>query len=193
MDLNISGVDTDKGLSYYGYDLDIYMPLLRSYVLNTPSSIEKLRAVTPETLKEYAITVHGIKGTSACIGAETTMEEAFDLEKLAKAGDFNKVIANNELFIKNTEMLVANAKKWLDEYDANNKKPLLKAPNPETLERLKEGCENFSMKDIDMAMSELESADYEQDAGLVAWLSEKINVSEFSEIAEKISNYKKRN
>jgi HPt (histidine-containing phosphotransfer) domain-containing protein len=193
MDLYISGVDTDKGLSYYGDDMDIYMPLLRSYVSNTPSYIEKLRAVTPETLKEYAITVHGIKGTSACIGAETTTEAAFNLEKMAKAGDFNGVMANNELFIKNTEILVANAKKWLDEYDANNKKPLLTAPNPEALERLKEGCENFNMKDIDRAMSELESAEYEQDAGLVAWLSEKINVSEFSGIAEKISDYIKRN
>jgi len=193
MDLYISGVDTDKGLSYYGDELDIYLPLLRSYVSNTPSSIEKLRTVTPETLSEYAIVIHGIKGTSASIGAETTMEAAFNLEKLAKAGDFSGVMANNELFIKNTEMLLANAKKWLDEYDAKNKKPLLTAPNPEALERLKEGCENFSMKDIDKAMSELESADYEQDAGLVAWLSEKINVSEFSEIAEKISNYIKRN
>jgi HPt (histidine-containing phosphotransfer) domain-containing protein len=193
MDLCISGVDTEKGLSYYGDEFDIYLPLLRSYVLNTPPSIEKLRAVTPETLSEYAIVVHGIKGTSASIGADTTMEAAFNLEKLARAGDFSRVMANNELFIKNTEILVASAKKWLDEYDANNKKPLLTAPNPEALERLKEGCRNFSMKDIDKAMSELESADYEQDADLVAWLSEKIYASAFSEIAEKISNYKKRN
>jgi len=173
--------------------LDIYLPLLRSYVSNTPSSIEKLRTVTPETLNEYAIVIHGIKGTSASIGAEKTMEAAFNLEKLAKAGDFSGVMANNELFIKNTEILLSNARKWLDEYDVKNKKPLLTAPNPEALERLKEGCENFSMKDIDKAMSELESAEYEQDAGLVVWLSEKINVSEFSEIAEKISNYIKRN
>jgi len=191
MDLYIPGVDTDKGLSYYGDELDIYLPLLRSYVLNTPSSLEKLRTARPETLSEYAVVVHGIKGTSASIGAETTMEAAFNLEKLAKAGDFNGVMANNELFINNTEMLVINVKKWLDEYDAKNKKPLLTAPNPETLERLKEGCENFNMKDIDKAMTELESANYEQDAGLVAWLIEKIYVSEFSEIAEKISNYKK--
>jgi HPt (histidine-containing phosphotransfer) domain-containing protein len=193
MDLYISGVDTNKGLSYYGNELDIYLPILRSFALSTPSSIEKLHTVKPETLSEYAIVVHGLKGTSASIGADTTMEAAFNLEKLAKAGKYNELISNNEQFISNTEMLVANIKKWLDEYDATNKKPLLKAPNPEALEKLKEGCENFNMKNIDKAMSELESAEYEQDADLVAWLSEKISVSEFSGIAEKISNYIKRN
>jgi hypothetical protein len=119
------------------------------------------------------------------------MEKAFNLEKLARAGDFNGVMANNELFIKNTEIIAANIKKWLDEYDAKNKKPLLGAPNPEVLERLRQGCANFNMKDIDRAMFELESADYEQGADFVAWLREKIIVSEFSEITEGITNYKK--
>ena len=130
MDLYISGVDTDKGLSYYGYELDIYLPLLRSYILTIPSSIESLRTVTPETLREYAIAIHGIKGTSASISAEAMIV-----------------------------MLLANIRNWLDE--------------------------------IDKAMSELESAEYEQDADMVAWLIEKFFISAFSEIAEKISNYKK--
>ena len=191
MELYISGVDTEKGLSYYGNELNIYLPLLRSYVLNAPLSLERLRTVTPETMDDYIIDVHGVKGTSASIGAETTMEAALNLEKMARAGDFDGIMANNELFIKNTEIIVANVKKWLDEYDEKNKKPLLEAPNPEVLERLKQGCENFCMKDIDMAMSELESADYEHDAGFVLWLRDKIIVSEFSEIAERITNYKK--
>jgi HPt (histidine-containing phosphotransfer) domain-containing protein len=191
MELYISGVDTETGLSYYGDELDIYLPLLRSYVLNTPPSLEKLLAVTPETLDDYVIAIHGVKGTSASIGAETTREAAFNLEKMARAGDFDGVMANNELFIKNTEIIVANVKKWLDNYDAENKKPQLKTPDPEVLERLKQGCEKFNIKDIDKAMSELESADYEQDAGLVAWIREKISISEFSGIAKRIIDYKK--
>jgi HPt (histidine-containing phosphotransfer) domain-containing protein len=191
MDLCISGVNTEKGLTYYGNELDIYLPLLRSYISNTQQSIEKLREVTPETLNRYMISIHGLKGSSASIGAETTREAASNLEKMARAGDFDGVMANNESFIKDTEIIVANIKKWLDDYDAKNKKPLLEAPNPEALERLKQGCENFNMKIIDTAMSELDSADYKQGADFVAWLREKIIVSEFSGIAEKISNYNK--
>ena len=190
MELNIFGVDTERGLSYYGDEMDIYVPLLHSYVLNTPISLDKIRSVTPENLKEYVVTIHGLKGTSASIGAETAREAAHDLEAMARAGDLAGILANNETFIKNTEKIVAGIKEWLDDYDDKNRKPLLKAPNPEVLERLKQGCKNFNMKDIDKAMSELESTDYEKDADLVAWLREKINISEFSEVVERIDNYK---
>jgi HPt (histidine-containing phosphotransfer) domain-containing protein len=189
MELNISGVNTEKGLSYYDDDPDIYLPLLRSYIANTPVSLDRMRAVTPETLNEYIIKVHGLKGTSASIGAETVKEAALNLETMARAGDIEWVLANNENFIRNTEKIVSGIKEWLCNYDAENKKPLLTAPDQGALERLKQGCENFSMKDIDKAMSELESADYEQDADFVAWLRDKINISEFSEVTEKIENY----
>jgi HPt (histidine-containing phosphotransfer) domain-containing protein len=189
MELNISGVNTELGLSYYDDDPDIYIQLLRSYIVNAPVSLDKMSKVTAETLKEYIVTVHGLKGTSASLGAETVREAAFNLEKMARAGDIEWILANNENFIKNTGKIVNGIKEWLEGYDAVNKKPVLKAPDQAALERLKQGCKNFSMKDIDMAISELESADYEQDADFVAWLKEKINVSEFSGITEKIENY----
>jgi HPt (histidine-containing phosphotransfer) domain-containing protein len=191
MELKISGINTELGLSYYDGDLEIYLPLLRSYILNTPASLDKIRTVTFETLKDYAIIIHGLKGTSASIGAEMTREAALNLEALARAGDLNGILANNETFINDTEKIVAGIKEWVDDYDAKNKKPLLKAPSPIALEKLRQSCKNFSMRGIDSTMSELENADYEQDAGLIAWLREKINNSELSEIAERISNYQK--
>jgi hypothetical protein len=45
------------------------------------------------------------------------------------------------------------------------------------------------MSGIDRAMSELESADYEEGADLVAWLKEKIGISEFAEAAERLRSY----
>jgi len=191
MGINISGLNTELGLSYYNGDLGIYLPLLRTYILNTPVSLDKIRTVTSETLKDYIVVIHGLKGTSAIIGAETVREAALNLEAMARAGDLDGILANNETFTKNTEKIVAAIKEWVDDYDAKNKKPLLKAPSPIVLEKLMQSCKNFSMRDIDSAMSELENADYEQDAGLVAWLREKIINSELSEIAEGIKNYQK--
>jgi chemotaxis protein histidine kinase CheA len=190
MELDIPGVDTELGLSYYGDDMSIYLPLLHSYVLNTPVSLAKVRTVTPETLKEYVVAIHGLKGTSASIGAETAREAAQDLEAMARAGDLDGILTNNETFIKIIEKNVAGIKEWLANYDDKNRRPLLKTPDIEVLERLKQGCKSFNMRNIDKAMSELEKTDYEQDAGLVAWLREKVNISEFSEVVERIDNYK---
>jgi CheY-like chemotaxis protein len=117
--INIPGVDSEKGLLLYEGEMDIYLPLLRSYALNTPEGLDKIRAVSRETLPDYTIMVHGLKGTSASIGAEKTREAAFNLEKMAKSGDYDGVMSLNEKFIRDTENLVANIKAWLEEYDVN--------------------------------------------------------------------------
>jgi HPt (histidine-containing phosphotransfer) domain-containing protein len=114
--IDIPGVDAEKGLSLYGGELDIYLPIIRSYAVNTPAVLDKLRAVSKETLSDYVISVHGLKGTSANIGAEKTREAALSLETMARSGDLEGVLAKNEGFIKDTENLVDSIKKWLEKY-----------------------------------------------------------------------------
>jgi hypothetical protein len=45
------------------------------------------------------------------------------------------------------------------------------------------------MSGINKAMSELGSADYEEGADLVAWLKEKISISEIDEAAARLAQY----
>jgi len=186
--IEIPGVDTKKGLSLYAGETDIYLPLLRSYAANTPTVLEKLKTVSADNLTSYVITVHGLKGTSAGIGAETIREAALELENKSRAGDLQSVLAKNDKLIKDTETIVANVKAWLEQYDAGReKKPLLKAPDKGLLTRIRNCCENFNMKGIDQAMAELESADYEEGAELVTWLRGKVDISEIKEIADRLA------
>ena len=118
-DIDIAGVDAEKGLSLYYGEMDIYLQALQSYAVNVPATIDKIRSVSKETLGDYAIYLHGIKGTSANIGAEKTRTAALELELLAKNGDISGVLAKNENFIKETEAIVAGIKAWLEQYNVN--------------------------------------------------------------------------
>ena len=118
MTIKIPGLDAQKGLELYDDDEDIYLTVLRSYVHNIPDSLEVLRNVSAETLQDYYIKAHGLKGTSANIGAEDVRQLALKLETMAKSGDLNGVLAENETLIKLAEELIGNIKKWLDENDA---------------------------------------------------------------------------
>ncbi|MDR2702389.1 MAG: Hpt domain-containing protein, partial [Spirochaetaceae bacterium] len=150
--------------------------------------LDKMRTVSSPTLPGYVITVHGLKGTSAGIGAEELREAALDLETKSRAGDLQGVLAGNGKLIADTEIIVANIKAWLEEYDAHSeKKPRLKAPGRELLERLRQSCESYDIEGIDAAMSELESADYEEGAELVAWIREKIDISKMGEVAQRLA------
>jgi signal transduction histidine kinase/DNA-binding response OmpR family regulator len=185
--IDIPGVDTDKGLSLYAGEMNIYLPLLRSYVANTPVIMNRLRDVSEETLPDYIIAIHGLKGTSAGIGAETIQKAALNLETLSKAGNLAEVLIQNDELINNMETVVANIKAWLDQYDASNLKPRLKNPDAGILSRLRQCCENYNMSGIDKAIAELESFDYDEGAELVAWLKGKIDVSKLKEVAERLA------
>jgi HPt (histidine-containing phosphotransfer) domain-containing protein len=113
-DINIPGVDAELGSSLYGGEMDIYVAVLRSFTVNIPTTIEKLRNVSSETIAQYATAVHGLKGSCASIAAEAARENAYDLEKKAKAGDLAGVLAKNDALLKETEQLVKDIIAWLD-------------------------------------------------------------------------------
>jgi PAS domain S-box-containing protein len=188
--IEIPGVDTKKGLALYAGDTGVYLALLRSYVTNTPGLLEKLRSVSKETLSKYNVTVHGLKGSSANIGAESIREMAFELEKKSKEGNLQGIWALNGTLIADTKIIIANIKAWLEQYDAAKvKKPVMKAPDRELLKRLRINCENYDIKGADKVLTILESADYEKDGDLIKWAREKIENSDFSEAVRKLKEY----
>jgi CheY-like chemotaxis protein len=186
IDIYIPGVNTRKGLALYTGDTGIYIPLLRSYITNTPSTLEKLKNVTKGNLPDYVIAVHGLKGTSAGIGAEEVRAQALELENLSRAGDLQGVLAKNDKLIADTELIVASVKEWLDKNDVHKAKPRLKAPDKDLLIRLREGCENYDMDSIEEIMNQLENAEYDENGDLIKWIREKIDISKMSEVIKRL-------
>ena len=190
--VDIPGVNAENGSFLYGGDKKIYLSILRSFALNTPGILDELRTVSRETLPNYIISVHGLKGSCAGIGAEEVRKAASDLETISRAGDLDEVLAQNDKLIEDAQTIIADVKAWLENYDAHHEKPRLKTPDREVLARLRRSCEHYDMSGIDKAMSELESANYEENGDLVAWLKEKINISEIDEAAERLAQYEKK-
>ena len=112
-DINIPGVDAEGGSALYGEEMDIYVPVLQSFVDNIPAAVDKLRVVSEANLKEYATAVHGLKGSCAGIGAEAVRAMALDLETKSKAGDLSGVLAQNAALIERTEKLIKDIGAWL--------------------------------------------------------------------------------
>jgi HPt (histidine-containing phosphotransfer) domain-containing protein len=108
----IAGVDAQSGLTLYGGDAEIYKELLRSFVDSASVFLEKIRTVSIQTLPDYAISVHEIKGASASIGADGVSRKAESFEKLSKNGDSNGVLARNDAFIAELSKLIDDIKTW---------------------------------------------------------------------------------
>ena len=185
----IAGIDDQKGLSLYGNDLELFMTVLRSYAANTPAVIDSLRQVTNEDLSAYATNVHGLKGSSGSIGAESVREKAAGMEKAAKEGDLSTVLAENETLLDEAQSLVTAIKDWLYKRDGGSEKSRLSSPDPALLASIRKCCEEFDMNGADRVMEQLESACYDQDNDLIIWLREKVDISDFPAITERIKQY----
>jgi signal transduction histidine kinase/HPt (histidine-containing phosphotransfer) domain-containing protein/AmiR/NasT family two-component response regulator len=112
-ELNALGIDVAGGLARLGGDVEGYLSILRLYRVETASLLTRLRAFGAERLDEYAVVVHGIKGSSRGIGAEAVAAEAEKLEAAAKAGDARFVQDESVTFFEQAEALITGMEKVL--------------------------------------------------------------------------------
>ena len=183
----VEGIDLKKGLERFGQDMESFLGVLRSYAINTQSLIEAGRAVKQENLADYAVMVHGIKGSSRGIGAGTIGNMAETLEKAAREGDFAFVSKNNVFFWETVEALIAGLNDLLRQMASLGRKPGRDQPDEETLKKLLAACEAYDMDGVDAAMAELESFEYESGGGLLAWLKENVAQMNLRQIKERLS------
>jgi len=186
----VDGIDLLKGLEYFDGDEESYLQVLRSYAVSTRSLLDSVRRVTPDTLAEYAITVHGIKGSSYGINAQAAGDKAWALEVAARDGNAGFVNDNNRDFIDSVEKLVTDLENMLRAIETDRNKPKKEQPDREVLVKLLEGCKTYDMDTVDAAMAELESYEYKTGGELVSWLWENVQQFNISEIKEKLSGLK---
>jgi HPt (histidine-containing phosphotransfer) domain-containing protein len=170
--------------------MDIYLHVLRSFVPNALNVVEKIRTVSEETLQDYAVNVHGLKGICAGIGAEKIKDAAYDLEMKAKYRDLAGILKSNETLINDAKVLISNIQKWFDEQENTDFRPVVRCPDTNLLIRLRECCIQYDMNGADEIMDELQSSKYEENS-LVEWLREKIDESDFDAVVERLSEYEK--
>ena len=179
----IAGLNLQKGLERFNNDEETIIGVLRSFATNTyPLLADLHKYLAAENLEEYAIIVHGIKGSSYGVFAEEVGRAAEMLETLAKAGDMDAVKVKHEPFVSLTKALLGDIERALAAIDATGCKPVAALPDSALLQELRKACEVFDMDRVDKAITKLESFQYESGEKTVAWLREQIDNMTFENI-----------
>ncbi|MDR1307669.1 MAG: response regulator [Treponema sp.] len=184
----LEGMDFKAGLKRYGTE-EIYIKVLQSYVTHSPELLDKLRSLTRETLPEYTVTVHGLKGASYGVCADETGKGAEELEHAAKAADYEKVSSKNAAFIEKTETFLEDLRKLLESTaERGEKKRKAAAPEKALLEKLLDASRRFKPAIMEEVMTELEGCEYESGGELIPWLREQLDNLEYDAIREKLES-----
>jgi signal transduction histidine kinase/CheY-like chemotaxis protein len=178
----VEGVDLEACRKRY-YDDDSCIQIIRSYCVHTPAILEKLRTISERTLKDYAVTVHGLKGANYGICAIAAARDAETLELAAKAGDFETVRRNNGAFVESIEGLLDNLNALMADVSTDiSDKPSRPYPDRCLLEKLLDASARFMVDDMEDIMEEIELYRYEDGSELVAWLRKQVDNLEYDAI-----------
>jgi YesN/AraC family two-component response regulator len=186
----VENIDIKKGVAHFGGE-NTYLTILRSYFQHTPKLLEKMSAPAPDTLKEYAVTVHGLKSASYGIFAHEVGRQAEALEMLAKAGDYESVSVKNPAFLKAASELLTTIDEILRAISyLTNEGCKEKADSIDThlLDALLNAAEHFKSAELERTMGALERYSYKEksDNELISWLREQINNLEYDAVREKL-------
>jgi signal transduction histidine kinase/FixJ family two-component response regulator len=178
---NGAALDYDKALERFAGDEKVLSGVLRTYVGNTSGGLKKLDLFLNDgKLRDYAITVHGLKGASYGICAYDAARAAERLEREAEAGDIEAVKAGHPAFKSMTDALLTEINTLLKKIDAG--KPEAYRPDPKLLEELRRACGRYDMDGVDAAMGKLEAFRYTRGGELIARLRELADDMDFEGI-----------
>jgi len=191
----IAGLDISRGFRQANGDEKAYVQTLRLYAANVRNLLMSAEAVSPlekgdkEGLAEYNRAVHGIKGTSYYIFAESVARQAEALEKASTNLEYDYINEHNSAFLDMAWKLIGDMEKLVADYDSENPRPVKPVPDVETLIKVRNACKRFDMDILDAAMEELEKYRYESDDGLMDWLRDSVNRMDMTAIVDRLKDY----
>lgn len=132
--LSSIGFNIRNGLKYMGNNMMLYGNVLQDFQLILQEKEEALRDfLKKRDMPGYAIIVHSLKGNARNVGADDLADEAFELEKMSKAGQLEDVEVRSPILFN----LMKNIRKDLKNYLDSEKKAAKAVEEPKDEEKLK--------------------------------------------------------
>ncbi len=113
--LYLMGFNIRNGLKYMGGDRALYGKVLQDF----HSILQEKEGALKDFLKKgdmpgYMIIVHSLKGNARNVGADDLADEAFELEKMAKAGQLEDVTVRSPILFSMMSTMRNSLKVYLD-------------------------------------------------------------------------------
>jgi len=186
--LGIEGFDLEEGIARFGGNPGLFFKVLKTFVDSIGGHLDKLAGLTEEGLEDYAIEVHGIKGSCYGISANKAGDMARELELSAKAGDYERTVSGNAVLIEAVNVLAGKLRELLAEVEkGSGKGPQRQSPDKALLEDMFWASRDFDIDRMQEVLNELERFEYEKDGDLVKWLSDQVTSFNYGKIEERLA------
>lgn len=116
------GFNVRNGLRYMGSDIGLYGKVLQDFHLILKEKEDALKDfLKKRDMPGYAIIVHSLKGNARNVGADDLADEAFELEKMSKAGQLEDVEIRSSILFNLMKNVRKDLKAYLNSENKNSK------------------------------------------------------------------------
>jgi CheY-like chemotaxis protein len=188
----LEGIDFASALLLYNGSGAAYLPILKSFITHTPPLLEKMDRDLESSLPDYAIEVHGLKGTCNAIGAGGTAEAARELEIAAKEGNVDLVRQKHGALRQQALELTGRIKVLVEEWEAGRpeeEKERRAEPDRELLARLSAATAEYNSTVVEEILGELEGYRYERGEELIRWLREQAENFDYDAMHKRLEEF----
>jgi signal transduction histidine kinase/CheY-like chemotaxis protein len=187
----VEGADVTAALRLYGDNGAALMSIFKSFVTHTPPLLEKMDTHT-ESLPDYAIEVHGLKGTCNVICAKEAADLAQELEFASKEGKSDLIERKHGELRRMVLELTEQLKTLLEEWEAGlspEAKEAREEPERALLVRLSAAAGQFHSTEIEDVLEELEQYHYDRGGDLILWLREQAENFDYEAMRERLEEF----
>ena len=187
----IDGVDTALGLRRAGGDEMAYFEALGIFSRDAAARLKTLKNLAATNMGDFVVSIHGLKGASANVGAASLAEEAALLEAAGQEFDMAVITGHIDRFIAMTGRITDNIRHALDAWAAGEtgeERP----PNRYELSILKEALAERDIGAIDAMLEKfarIRPGRAVSDA--ITQISDYVLVSDFEEASDVVDTLMK--
>jgi signal transduction histidine kinase/FixJ family two-component response regulator/HPt (histidine-containing phosphotransfer) domain-containing protein len=188
----VEGIDFMAAMILYGNSGAAYMPILKSFVSHTPLLLEQMDIHLAASSPDYAVEVHGLKGTCNAIGAGGIAEAARELEFASKEGNFDLVRRKHGTLREQALELTERLKTLLEEWEVSRpgeQKERREKPDRELLRKLSEAAAAFNSNETEAILEKLEQYCYEREEDLIQWLREQAENFDYEAMRKRLEEF----
>ncbi|MDR1470698.1 MAG: response regulator [Spirochaetaceae bacterium] len=174
-------------------ETSVFINILKKAVLNLPPMLEEIKNPTAETLKDYAVKIHGLKGAVYGIYYKEGGDIAATLEKSANEGDLDAVLALNDDFIALVTDFIETVGEKLQVKNAETTRAIGNARLLDRLDKnlfvsLREAAEQYRINEMREIIQSIEKHRGWEYHDLIPWLRGKIENLEYHDIVTRLAS-----
>ncbi len=194
--INITGIDSSIGFKNVGGKIKSYYKILKSYTRETKIMKNEFDELIENDIDTFRIKVHGLKGSSANIGAVFVSEKARLLEMAAKELDIAYIKNNITSFYKDVDELLKNIDNFIKTYEEKNisdNKEVFENIDKDLILTIKKAANDFDIASMENAMEKINENSYNKEINdFVELLNTYIENFEYEKCIELINNYERK-